>query len=214
MSVSIVIATFGDDAWSELAWSRAYPSALGQSDDIVVYHEHGGTLATVRNFGALLAKNEWLVFLDASDELCDGYIEAMQASMTLHLIRCRNEDYEHPTLVPALFAPALCRPGGVPAIPNAGKWPRTSECCIGTMIPRALFRGLGGFRERSDDGTPLTMYEDWDVFLRLWDAGAQLVHVPSAVYCAHGEQRNVTGNWQSVYDAIWADHEKRVAVPA
>ena len=62
--------------------------------------------------------------------------------------------------------------------------------------------------------TPLTMYEDWDLFRRMWDRGAQLVHVPQAVYCAHGEQRNVAGNWQSVYDAIWADHEKRVAVPA
>ena len=202
MSVSIVIATFGDDAWSELAWSRAYPSALGQTDDIVVYHDPDGTLASVRNRGAEIARGQWLVYLDASDELCADYVDEM------------NNELDELGPGDWMLAPALGRPGKLPVIPNAGKWPRTSECCIGTMIPRALFRGLGGFRERSDDGTPLTMYEDWDVFLRLWDAGAQLVHVPSAVYCAHGEQRNVTGNWQSVYDAIWADHEKRVAVPA
>ena len=221
MSVSIVIATFGDEAWSELAWSRAYPSASvvaqktrGCTVEVDVRHYLDGSAASARNSAASYAHENWLCFLDADDELCDGYLDAMQAAMNLHLIRCRNEDYERPTWVPALFAPALCRPGGVPAIPNRGKWPATNECCIGTMIPRALFNEIGGFRECSDDGTPLTMYEDYDLFLRAYDAGARIVHVPDAVYCAHGEQRNVAGNWQVVYDAIWADHEKRVAVPA
>ena len=84
------------------------------------------------------------------------------------------------------------------------------------FVPRALFLDVGGFREHSDGGTPLTMYEDWDsFFLRMTDAGARIVHVPEAVYRAHSHGgRNTGAGWKPVYDAIWADHEHRVSVAA
>lgn len=195
--ISVLIATYGAESWAELAWSRAYPSALGQTDDIVVYH--GTTLAQARNQAAELAKGDWLCFLDADDELCSGYLEAIENAIGYR---------DNVLLVPALQRIEAGRQSR-PAIPNKGKWPAVSECVIGTVVPRRLFLEAGGFREEADDGTPLTLYEDWDLFLRMWDAGARLVYVPEAVYCAHGGGRNNGGDWKPVYDAIWGDHLER-----
>ncbi|MBK6580440.1 MAG: glycosyltransferase [Sandaracinaceae bacterium] len=55
-------------------------------------HVHGKTLAAARNIGAQAATTEWLVFLDADDELSEGYCDAILAAdgdlraPALHLI--------------------------------------------------------------------------------------------------------------------------------
>jgi glycosyltransferase involved in cell wall biosynthesis len=189
MTISICIATFGDEAWAELAWSRAYPSALGQTDDIVVYH--GSSLAQARNTAAEMAKGDWLVFLDADDELCPGYIAEM--TFQLDILAYWDESTK------CLFAPAMQHPGQrVPTIPNLGKWPSANECCIGTMWPRKLFLALGGFRE-------LPSLEDWDAALRAVKAGARIVHVPAAVYCAHVTLGSRNSD-QSVYARLREEH--------
>jgi GT2 family glycosyltransferase len=146
-----------------------------------------------------------LCHLDADDELEPGYLEAMvqaQESIT--------------TAVDSLLIPSVRRihPGENPrlkggAIPNRGKWPRWNECVIGTLVKRSMFQAVGGFRDHADDGTPLVMYEDWDLWLRCWNSGAHLVYVEDAVYREHvnlaGRNTN-THLSQTVYDAIWADH--------
>ena len=53
--------------------TRAQPSCL--------FHDPDGTIASVRNELANTAKGEWLLFLDADDELAPGYLDAMTRAL-------------------------------------------------------------------------------------------------------------------------------------
>lgn len=176
--ISVVIATYGDQRWRDLAWSRAYPSALGQADDVTVIYDPDGTVASTRNEGAATAKGEWLLFLDADDEIASGYIAAMTAAILV------GEPWESAagTAAPAnLYTPRVQYVhrgrGGQPFFhpeiaPQDGNW-----LVIGTVVPRWLFREVGGFEE-------WPIYEDWALFARMQKAGADVVRVPDAVYRA------------------------------
>src|SRR3990172_9341450 len=78
MNVSICIATFGDSRWRDLAYSRAYPSALEQgAHEIIVEHQPEGTVASSRNAAAGRARGACPCFLDAHDEPAQGYLRGM-----------------------------------------------------------------------------------------------------------------------------------------
>ena len=92
VNVSVIIATYGDETWRDLAMSRAYPSALNQgAHEIVVGHDDEGTIASVRNALAEKAEGTHLLFLDADDELAPGFIQAMFGAMRQDAAR-RGED--------------------------------------------------------------------------------------------------------------------------
>ena len=79
MSVSVLIATYGDSEWEDLAWSRAWPSAnANHPSELLCFHDPDGTIASVRNEVGNQAKSDWLCFLDADDELAPGYLDAMR----------------------------------------------------------------------------------------------------------------------------------------
>jgi glycosyltransferase involved in cell wall biosynthesis len=202
VNVSVVIATCGDQAWADLAWARAYPSASTQEPQpqIVVEHYSWLSVSQARNAGARSAAGDWLCFLDADDKLEPGYLAAMEAA----------EPYWRFTVPDSLLVPAVrrivpdCRETRA-GIPNLGRWPVTNECVIGTLVPRRLFEQVGGFRD-------FPIYEDYDLFLRCFDAGAMLVHVPGAVYreCVSVNGRNVGPLAEETYAEIWAEHERRI----
>lgn len=203
MNVSIVIATHGDPAWSEAAWSIAYPSTVNQTTpafEVIPDHFMGGTLAEARNRAAESASGEWLGFLDADDALAPDYVEQMQRAWFPI-----SHDGIDVLLVPAVQYVENGRCVGEPEIPSWGRPLIEINCAvIGTLIPRELFFDVGGFRE-------LPMYEDWDLWLRCVVAGARLVPVPDAVYCAHRSPagRNSSGREQATaaYWQIRREHE-------
>jgi GT2 family glycosyltransferase len=214
LNVSVLVATFGDDLWKERA-ERAVASAREQTDNVAHLHAHMGmTLAETRNALGRVASGDWLCFLDADDELEPGYLDAMEAA---------NNGWVYPKLengwesgVPPLLVPKVRRVkpfvAESPAIPNKGGWPQVNECVIGTLVSRPLFGRVGGFRDRTDDGTVIDLYEDWDLWLRCHDAGAELVYT-DAVYREHVNPsgRNYSSSPESIYDAIWNDHLTRTA---
>jgi len=193
VTVSILICTHGSEAWRELALSRAYPSTIAQGTcEVLTRHEPAGTLAGVRNAAAGDATADWLCFLDADDELAPGYIAEMEHTL---------EGWESPGWgedTRALLAPAVSFDGNRAAIPNRGGWPAVNECCIGTLVPRRLFHEVGGFRE-------LPSLEDYDLWLRCAKAGAQIVHVPGAVYRAYTSPGSRNSD-QSVYARLREEH--------
>ena len=233
-SVSIVIATCGSDDWSDLAWSRAYPSADAQEGrgEIVVEHYPDLTVSAARNAAAAHASGDVLVFLDADDELAPGYLTALRpllepqgvliveegsllddaatlaAAATTSTRIVVNPAHVTFTSPPCLGVPAVSYvyPDGratPPGIPQKGRWPELNECVIGTAVSRTLFREVGGFRE-------YPALEDYDLWLRCFDAGARLVYVPDAVYCAHVHAGSRNAD-QTPYAEIWADHLARVS---
>jgi glycosyltransferase involved in cell wall biosynthesis len=204
--VSIVIATFGDPRWRDLAMSRAYPSALDQgAAEIICAHEENASLAAVRNSAAYGAHGaDYLVFLDADDELAPGYIDAMRSAWMDGAIT----DNWDPLLVPAVSYIRADGRESRPGIPQEGRWPELNECVIGTGVRRDLFVRLGGFRDQID-AKPLDSLEDYDLWLRCYDAGASLIYVSDAVYRAPQTPQGRNSD-QSAYCLVWCDHVARV----
>ena len=183
--ISVVIATCGSGEWEDLAWSRAYPSAINASllthpalrPQIVIEHLPDATLAQARNYGAAKATEPWLVFLDADDELSPQFV----AAMTSRLLSDTGDPFR-------LFAPAVSygttdehrTVWSEPAIPNTHMtMPPLNHCVIGTAVAAVVFNEVGGFREG------YYPWEDYELWLRCIRFGCTVQHVPECVYMAH-----------------------------
>ena len=174
--ISVIVATYGEDTWSTLASHRAIPSLkLTNDDNLVLRHDPLGTRASSLNDAAALSEKDWLLFLDADDELAPGYITAM-----------RNAIQNNPgrvLLTPSVQQIRKGRPRAPFFFPECdfrtGNW-----LVIGTLIQRELFMEIGGFREHPHG------LEDWNLWARAVRAGATVVKVPDAVYKAHMNPRS------------------------
>lgn len=200
MNVTAIVATYGDPAWAERA--REAAKSTQDADETIVLHVEAATLAEVRNTAAAAATSEWLCFLDADDCLAPGYLDAMRDA--LHRTVGPESPWENPDTPLPLLVPALSILGRSPDIPAWDRLLIDLNCaCIGTLVPRPLFERVGGFRE-------LPIYEDWDLWLRCVRAGARLVPVPEAVYCAgvrEGSNRNAGADGARVYAEVRAEHD-------
>lgn len=172
MDVTVAVATFGELRWQTLAQHRAVPSAerLG----VPVFHHHSsGGLHDARNEALAKVDTDWTIFLDADDELEPGYIAAMTgASGDVRVPRVRyvRSHPRGPALVPRV-------PGHRHACAAAclayGNW-----IVIGACARTDLIRKVGGWRA-------FDLYEDYDLWVRCWQAGADIQPAPGAVYRAH-----------------------------
>ncbi len=171
MDVTIAVATFGDSAWIDLANRRAIPSA--NRFGVPVIHAHRDTLHDARNAAVEMVETEWVVHLDADDELEDGYLDHL-ASGTADL-RAPAVRYVKDGRFPSPYVPKVA--GHTHAC--------TSECLpdgnwlvVGTLVRAQLVRDVGGWRD-------FTWSEDWDLWVRCWLAGSTIEAIPDAVYRAH-----------------------------
>ncbi len=170
MDVTVCIATYGDTSWVNLAHERAIPSA--QAAGATVVHRHATTLAAARNEALALADTEWVIHLDADDELEPGYVEAMSRG---------SADVRGPI---ARYVRGLRKHLWQPRV--AGHTHEcTAECLVdgnwllvGAAIRTELVHRAGGWRE-------WPVYEDWDLFLRCHLLGASFELIRDAVYRAH-----------------------------
>lgn len=177
-TVGIIVPVFGDhDVWKALA-DRAVESALAQTVAAEVVLSYGETLAEARNNGARQSSSDFLIHLDADDELDPYYIEAMlqgtgdlRQPSTLGVVNGVEDDY--PVLIP----------------PHSGGMLVGNHLIIGTMVRRSLFEAVGGFRD-------LPVLEDWDLWLRCIIAGAKLGTASKAIYKVHvrPDSRNTEAN--------------------
>lgn len=198
MDVTVCIGTYGDDSWLELA-QRAIASAEPQAP---VVHVHEETLAKARNAAVAKVDTEFVVHLDADDELEPGFIAAMAAG---------TADLR----VPVLRQVRRGRPRE-PFMPQVwGHHHRcTGECLrwgnwiiIGACVRTSLVREVGGWEEWG-------WSEDWALWARCWKAGASIETIPRAIYKAHvrPDSRNhaltaaETGEWhRRIEAAVWPE---------
>ncbi len=203
MNVSIIIATHGDEAWRDLAMSRAYPSTIDQGAwEVIAEHWPDGTLAQARNHAAKRSDTAWLCFLDADDELGPGYIQAMYEAR----YDVPPDGGAHPLLIPRVqFVKDTTF--SAPVFPNVHQPMDTlNHAVIGTLVRRSLFEQVGGFGEEP-------VYEDWALWLRCMRAGAALHYVEDAIYQAHVQEssRNNSMFTRAVYERIRAEHRSALA---
>lgn len=171
MEVSVVVATYGDPSWRELAAVRAVPSARALGVPVIACH--GESLHEARNLGLSAVTTEWVVHLDADDELEPGYRHALAGGAA-------------DVRAPAVRYVRGGR-GGRPAVPRVAGHAHacTPQCLlqgnwlvVGSAVRTDLVRRVGGWRD-------FAWSEDWDLWLRCHLAGASIEAVPAAVYRAY-----------------------------
>ncbi len=182
---TIVIASYGDRHWLDLGTQRAAASAFAQ--DCPVIYVHGLTLHGARNAALAQVETEWVVFLDADDELEAGYLDAMAtgtADLRAPAVRYMQPNGRaHRPYVPKVAGHSHDCTGECVAS-GAGNW-----LVVGTMARAEQIREVGGWREWD-------CYEDFDLWMRMLLNGATVESIPSAVYRA------------------WVDHQSRNRAPA
>lgn len=174
-SIGIFIGTYGDEKWAELALERAFPSAKATKPDLLVM-AHGESLQDVRNGALADFDTDWLIFLDADDELDEAYVREMRRKVD-------TLAPGHYVIQPATVTIRGGRQVGTPKLipPKPTLW-EGNHCVIGSMFPTALFHQVGGF-----DDWPA--WEDWGLWLKCLKAGARFTACPEAVYRIHEEDR-------------------------
>jgi glycosyltransferase involved in cell wall biosynthesis len=176
MEFTVVVATYGEKKWGKLAHRRAIPSARSQAP---VEYVHGASLHEARNAGLERVNTEFVVFLDADDELAPGYIEAMASG---------SADLRGPSLQ---WVRSFKRAGDPFTVTVYGHdHACTGECLregnflvIGTAVRTELAREVGGFE-------PWPYTEDRAFFARCWLTGGSVEVIPQAVYRAHVRKRS------------------------
>jgi len=193
VTISVVIATYGTSEWSRLAYDRALPSVEGQdADEIRLVHDPEGTIATCRNRGAHETTGDWLIWIDADDELAPGYVGAMRRALE------QQTDGNQTLFTPAVQQIRKGRPGD-PIFFDRGISLRDDNwLVIGTMIHRDLFNRVGGFDEYPHG------FEDFALWSKCFRIGAQIVKVPDAIY-------RYFHNPQSAHKRGWRDRKWQVA---
>ena len=197
-TISIVVASFGDEAWNSLAEKRAIPSTEGQGAlEVVRIHEPGGTIASARNNGLDAAKGEWVVFLDADDELAPGFVRAMLS----HLEGVKDRQL---LLTPSTQFCRGLRGAAIGVMPQVdmrdGSW-----LIIGTAVSRSHFKSVGGFSDGID------LYEDWHLWARCVREGSTIQICEDAVYRAHvnndSRNRKRMSQGTRLYWHQWIGHD-------
>lgn len=170
----IVVGTFGDESWRDLAVQRALPSAEAAATKskykASVVNVHAPTLGLARNFGGLGDDSSgWLIFLDADDTLDENYVEAMGD----RICSLPNDGY--------IVQPSTCtvrkgvRVDKPSLIPPKQSILDGNHCVIGSAIHVDMFMAAGMFKEEP-------FWEDWTLWIRSWLEGAEFATCPEAIY--------------------------------
>lgn len=184
MDVTVAVATYGDLSWQRLARSRAIPSAEALGVPVVYAHE--STLHDARNGSLAKVHTEWVIHLDADDELEPGYIDAMATG---------TADVRAPSV--RYVRPGHARPPRMPRVAGhahecvAECLPQGNWLVVGAAVRTQLMHRIGGWRD-------YPVYEDWATWLRCHLIGATFEAIPAAIYRAHVRRgsRNRSGSHQ------------------
>lgn len=192
MDVTVIITTFGDPWWEQLAMERAYRSAIPQAMTVMHHAEEAVSLGDARNQAVdRYDPQGWLCFLDADDELAPDYIKAMGTILRVAA--------KHDLLVPSVQHGA----GSRPVCHTGRNIMKMNPCPIGTLIHRSMFERAGRFWDEP-------AWEDWSLFRRAYILDANLIFVQEAVYIdnATGSGRNSNiPNPRRLHRSIVKSHE-------
>lgn len=183
IDATICIPTFGTKYWRDLGTTCLSKVAATVKGAGNVWCEHFDpdeddcSIAGIRNYMLKNVDTEYVIFLDADDTLHPDFlteISKSNADMIVPAVR-----YHHNRSVSAATIPMVgyCmttnrHPGRFcgPDCLDYGNY-----AVIGTAARVSALQAVGGFHD-------WTMYEDWDLWLRVAKNGASFENVPSAIY--------------------------------
>lgn len=201
MKITVVIASHGDDSWQQFARSRAFPSAQASgADEILVHHERHHTRAQVRNALTEDAAGDYIVTLDADDELSPGYcnhirdLEPADALVVPKVQFVRGHRTGHPHFLPTRDI-------------RVDNW-----MVVGTAFPRDRFLAVGGWRTLLGTGT-LNEADDWDLWARLTNAGCGIAYCEGAVYRAFVDRPSAHRRAGVRQRRLWAEEIRQLNWP-
>lgn len=159
MSVTVVVATYGSTRWAAWGNLAAVNAEKVTGVPVVRVHSPRLSLAGVRNEGLRQVQTERVCFLDGDDGLEPGYFDRdLPADITVTPL-----DGVFPTVNRHSHQ---CEPGCL----VSGNYIH-----VGAIASTETIRRLGGFRD-------LPIYEDWDLWLRCYYAGATFESSPGPSY--------------------------------
>lgn len=192
-TVGVVVGTYGDpDVWGPLS-KRALASIEAQTslpDDYVSVHSD--SLRQARNGGAAILDTDYLIFLDADDELDPRYVEEMRNALS----RAHDPWIIYRPSTFGIYEDGTC--DGRPAMIPSTDLKRTNCIVIGAMCPKDMFHEVGGFKD-------YPILEDWALWRAMVAEGAIVKEVPHAIYRVHvrPQSRNTDhGLHRGVYSRI------------
>ncbi len=167
--IGVAVGTYGDkDYWGPLA-KRALSSVHSQTLECEYQWVHADALHEARNKAArMLIKRgcDWLVFLDADDELDAHFVEVMSRQYV-------TDKWT------ALYPSVLHVVDGIEDVSTWINPPKDllkqNFVTIGTMHSTEVFSTIGGFAD-------WPILEDWEYWQRAYIAGAKFVPVAQAIY--------------------------------
>ena len=161
---SIIIGTYGSLDWGRRGHDL-FIKTQSQFPSIEVIHmHHQSSLAEARNTGAIEAKGDYLVFLDADDYLCDGYIDAFREALE------EDSNVLYKPITMGFNGEELEEPQFVKRTVDMLE---RNELIIGTGLAKEKFLGF--------DPT-LEALEDWDLWIRMIRAGAKVKECADMCY--------------------------------
>jgi hypothetical protein len=193
MRISVVIASHGADGWRELAYGRAFPSAVDQADEVLIEHDADAEWrADVRNRLTAQVTEGWVVTLDADDELAPGFCDALRECQV---------DGERKLLTPRVQYVRNQRRHDPRFWPESDLKEHNWMVC-GTAFPKTLFDEVGGWRTLTNTGS-YNEWDDYELWIRMTQAGAVPAKVPDAVYIAHVNPKSAANRSSGVQRRAW-----------
>ncbi|MBI5231732.1 MAG: glycosyltransferase [Coriobacteriales bacterium] len=156
------------------ASARSFAEREGR---ITLLEEPHAGVASARNKAGSEAKTEFLVFLDADDELLPDYLAEMDSFIQAH----PEFDIYHPNLRTELGEGRSQAFSDRAEVDTLAFSDLLGGCVIalgGAIVRAELFRRLGGFREG-------VHCEDYDFWLRGTALGASALYLPKTLYVYH-----------------------------
>lgn len=177
LAVTVVVPYTGEP-WRTWAHERAIPSAEALGVPVVI--GEGSTVAEARNNGLAQVGTEWVIHLDADDELAPGYVDAMATG---------SADLRAPAVT---YIQLGGRRASVPLVPEVWGHKRFHDQCLGECLPEGNWLVVGALVRtelvRAVGWQEWPIFEDWALWLAMWRAGATVEAVPAAIYRAWSQR--------------------------
>lgn len=163
-----------DDGSTDRSWS-----IIGSyGDELIRMRQENCGVSSARNRGLEIATGNYIVFLDSDDRLePDALISYAEASNsdtgTILIGRVRHIDGKGSTCISSMYTLPWCNVfEPVNDVTLISGWASNCAC----LIPKNLLTAIGGYDTR------LSLGEDYDLNLRLLDAGALFVPIEKVTY--------------------------------